>query len=824
MAKRIGDEEWFEKFGHIEHESDGEGDYYDEMMGELEDRDEEMRGSLMSSAWSRGRRRKETAEEVVYDMLEIKESVHNLLKIHGMPKGTSVGLAMIGGRGHGLSGFTDLDKFTGPFLRLDTGIYRNCDSTEVLDVYCGVGLHEAEHLNSTRLMFKRLKNGTLVPNSLRALWEGLFEDERIENLVRKKSPGYAAYLQAAKRALFEKKEFGKCLDNWEKAADLDRVLMLIFAVIRCPHLLKPEHKEWVALNGLCIFKELRELFPLIPESEHDIASLGEQLQGFWDLITDDYKKLAGMDAGDLARELAEAGGKRLKSLSGVSAPGCTDKDSKKPEGKAESGASMPGTSGEKSEGGEEGEEGGLPGSAPSDDDGTEAAGKEISTDGESKGKAKDEVTKKDIMEMYKRVLKHKKSLEEDEKLEKKMKELEEKLEKAAKELEAKSGTKDGEMDAEKMGKLEKAKEPKGLEKAERKVEEIEGELEKEREDRIGRRFSLIDFKEMMSRAETISDPLSVDEAREVAKATEERVEPGESWGSPDCAESATARRTIITHPTASNPEVRRLYQAAKKSVMDQVNRMKTVFRLRLGTRTYRETEKTEGRFHRRMIGRAMDSDRLFYRKYTKTDQGISLCLLLDESGSMGMASPSEMVGSGATTRYRESKATVALKVAVLIAEALRGVPGVELEVYSYASCGQSEKDNLVKYLYGKDNKTIESIGGYCHGAQNYDHMAIRTATDLFINNTTNSNRMMIVLSDGSPCGYDYGGVRAIKATKDAVDAAEKKGIHMVQVAIEDFDSSSMFKHVIKFLDLNDLINQMRRLVVRVVQRTTEGAK
>ena len=76
---------------------------------------------------------------------------------------------------------------------------------------------------------------------------------------------------------------------------------------------------------------------------------------------------------------------------------------------------------------------------------------------------------------------------------------------------------------------------------------------------------------------------------------------------------------------------------------------------------------------------------------------------------------------------------------------------------------------------------------------------------------------MLVLSDGEPCGYHYGGEWARGKTKESVDNLERQGIKVMQIAIASFDSESMFQNVVRFLDLPDLINQMRRLITKVVQ-------
>ena len=155
------------------------------------------------------------------------------------------------------------------------------------------------------------------------------------------------------------------------------------------------------------------------------------------------------------------------------------------------------------------------------------------------------------------------------------------------------------------------------------------------------------------------------------------------------------------------------------------------------------------------------------------------------------------------------------------AEALKKVPGIELEIYSYSSFGYNSEGSLLKYLYGKQNPNPQSIAAYGDGGENYDHKAIETSVKLFKENTANKNRLMIMVSDGTPAGVEYGGSSAIRATKRAANEAERKGVPIIHVAIEAYKAEEMFKHSLKFTDLSNLTNQMRRLVTKIITKVSE---
>ena len=100
-----------------------------------------------------------------------------------------------------------------------------------------------------------------------------------------------------------------------------------------------------------------------------------------------------------------------------------------------------------------------------------------------------------------------------------------------------------------------------------------------------------------------------------------------------------------------------------------------------------------------------------------TGPSVAFCVLLDESGSMGRGSP--------------LRGEAALQATILIVEAMKGIVGLELEVYSHTSCGSSDQDCLVRYLFGRKNPSPAAVGGYSQKRSNYDHQAIRAAARLF---------------------------------------------------------------------------------------------
>lgn len=706
------------EFEKIEHAGDGSNDYYDGLMRNLADGDREMRTSRLSSFWG-GRNHESLAESeaTAHNLIRIRNAVRSFLRVHGLPNDAHVDLATIGQQAHGRCSFGDQEKWKRPLILLDKAIYKSCDTyNEALDVYCGIGLHEASHANHTRLLFELQKSGEV--EGLRAIFAGLFEDERIEELARQESPGFAPYIQAAKRALFEKKEFGVAMAGWDDAVDMDKLTMLVFAFLRCPHLVKEQHTHFTLIDDSCPWEDLRGMFTDLPKTERKVQKDSATLYAYY--LT--KKKLYR----DYADQLGST-------------------DTEHPTGAME-----------------------------------KMAGDSEKLDRITK---QSEASAADVEAIQKR---EKLSSEETKSIE---------------------AARVGDMSPEQLADELLTEQGGGIDKLvnilDERLEDVKDKRDKLEGEREGR-FAALDLQEMMRRTNTVTEALDSQESRNLFSAEDQRLTYGDVWESEG---STLQRKDIVAHP---KPDCK-VYADYFKMVKNEIARMRNVFKLRLGTRTFRDTERKNGRLHRRRLARCQSTDRLFYRKSEKTDKGLALCLLLDESGSMGTPS----------IRTPRRKATITIQIAVLLAEALKKVPGIELEIYSYSSFGYNSEGSLLKYLYGKQNPNPQSIAAYGDGGENYDHKAIETSVELFKKNTTNKNRLMIMVSDGAPAGVEYGGHSAILATKRAADEAERKGVPIIHVAIEAYRAEEMFKNSLKFTDLSDLTNQMRRLVTKIVKRVSE---
>ena len=594
------------------------------------------------SSWDFGRRKGTTPARVSEDMLQIRNTVAALIKVHGVDPRTTIDLATSDEWG-ACASFKDIPHFKQPYMLLSKNVYETCPDSSLHDVYCGLGLHEASHLNHTREMFRRLKLGFL--NGVRKILEGLLEDERIEAWVRRESPGFTPYLHLTKVQLFEKGTVAKGFEGWDDLEDVEKGFLLFMSFIRCPHLIPEKGRLFVialtkeeedertkSFPSLCVFEELEGILEYIPETEDEVAEQGEELFKLWTVLFPDDDSMSDESASALEtidKMDTEEGQKLLDKL----------------------------------------------------------------------------------MDLF----------PEDE-------------------------------------------------------------------------FSIASALKTIGDFEAIGATLSKEETEHYETLVEEKTEivpkPMDKFESYE-------RAIYVKVP----PKNESRYKRYRAEVSPYIARMRKSFSFRLGQRIRVETELREGKLHRRQLARLPISKNVFTRETIQRDVGISICLLLDASGSMGY-----------------ERAENALKSAILMCEALKGMPKIELEVYSHTSHDTSEEDCALFHLYGKTVPDITRLGSYEAYAQNYDHLAIREAGKRFIADTTYQARILISLSDGSPAGLRYSGAPALKATKAEIKALEKKGVTVIGIGIGGHDSSRIYPNSLKFNNISELTKDLGKLLLKIVRK------
>lgn len=191
---------------------------------------------------------------------------------------------------------------------------------------------------------------------------------------------------------------------------------------------------------------------------------------------------------------------------------------------------------------------------------------------------------------------------------------------------------------------------------------------------------------------------------------------------------------------------------------------------------------------------------------------IAVCVLLDESGSMGL-------GHMGRSRIQWAK-----DAAVLLNEGLKDIPNVDLFIYGH-SADQNGRGSTDIYTYRDHKERGRYNLGYADARfENADGYAIREVAKR-VRQQTGERCLFFVLSDGMPAAsvYRYGN-SGVTDTRKAVEEVSRNGFLPIQVAIApEVDPEQMFKHWVTLTDLADLPRQLGAVIKKaVLKRTGRG--
>ena len=172
---------------------------------------------------------------------------------------------------------------------------------------------------------------------------------------------------------------------------------------------------------------------------------------------------------------------------------------------------------------------------------------------------------------------------------------------------------------------------------------------------------------------------------------------------------------------------------------------------------------------------------------------ISVCILIDESGSMW--------GSGETA---------ARDTAVLLNEALGSVPNVDLYIYGHTASRSTT--NLFVYRERNFHRKYV-LGSTDSRAGNHDSIAIREACAR-VRKSTTEKCLFFMISDGAPN-------ESTDMVRKAVQDVEKDGFSVVAISIDPYyDPSTMYPHNVNLTDMSTLAIDLGKIVKKAIMDNT----
>jgi len=263
---------------------------------------------------------------------------------------------------------------------------------------------------------------------------------------------------------------------------------------------------------------------------------------------------------------------------------------------------------------------------------------------------------------------------------------------------------------------------------------------------------------------------------------------------------------IITRRPLLTRGAKDQYDTDFASMLPYVQSLSRAFAIRQGVKVTRMAEKRRGRLSARHIPYGTVSDRVFYQNQVRTTTGVTLYILLDESGSM----------------YSDQKIQNCRKLSILLQAALRQVPAVDLAIYGHTtgdSFGGDTRSCMLNIYFDKIEGVVDParLGAVRAHSSNLDGYAIKEVGKRLLNRGRNTKKWMLVLSDGLPQAAGYGGPSATAHTSKEVKLLEKKGVQVIGVDIEGYNCDAIYSNNLKYTNPSTFVTQMRQFVLRLLK-------
>ena len=190
---------------------------------------------------------------------------------------------------------------------------------------------------------------------------------------------------------------------------------------------------------------------------------------------------------------------------------------------------------------------------------------------------------------------------------------------------------------------------------------------------------------------------------------------------------------------------------------------------------------------------------VYVRRGKVTTNKTTVCVLIDESGSMGW-----------------NKMRTARDTAILLNESLKDISGVDLYIYGHTGDNLYTGATEIK-IYKEGNS--RDIPPYALGSaeakyENRDGVAIYEVAKR-IRKFTPDPVLMFIISDGAPSAIEYRGRAAREDTAKNVKTVEKMGFNTIAVTIEDYwEASEMYP---RNIDLSSDLDEFPKKLGRIIK-------
>ena len=248
---------------------------------------------------------------------------------------------------------------------------------------------------------------------------------------------------------------------------------------------------------------------------------------------------------------------------------------------------------------------------------------------------------------------------------------------------------------------------------------------------------------------------------------------------------------LITPPITADVEVR--YRGAYTVVRGQADALRQALKFRLAERRHALRGQYSGQLDEQALYRLAGADEaIFQRRTIESAPDQDLCILLDESASMGAG-------------QRHARAT-----AVLFHHALRGLPGVRHWIFGFSGYGRAIA--LYRYISPSraDLQRPQRLGAVRSREATPLAEAVAGAAEAMLTEGQGAQKLMIVVTDGQPDD--------VEGTRRALRAAESRGVTILAlgIAADSAATGDLFSHFTLYEDVASLPRKVGAILRRVV--------
>lgn len=245
----------------------------------------------------------------------------------------------------------------------------------------------------------------------------------------------------------------------------------------------------------------------------------------------------------------------------------------------------------------------------------------------------------------------------------------------------------------------------------------------------------------------------------------------------------------------------RRYKADFDTVKQHINGLVNTFSKFFVEQEYRLTGMRRGVLDTNKLAEAYQAvETVYSNKFKRTTPGLDVCVLIDESGSMG--------GTNIAS---------ARKCAILLNEVFLRLKQCDFYVYGHTADNRHMGEvtiNVYRDHWNRNRYALGKVEGY---SNNKDSVAIEE-TYKMVRKQTSKPLLMFVISDGAPNAYGLRGQPAVEEVKKVVNRIESNGDTLVcQIAIEShFRPQDMFNHYVVMTDMNTFPSDLSGYVMNTL--------